>query len=84
MLAMQIIQTTAQQWGVFFQMRKVLLKAGAENKAGQETSQRDACCHCKVSRESWAGRNIGIRKPDIGETPLSPAEMEFAWKKGLV
>ena len=77
-------QNQSEKWFVFVQMRGLLLKTGAENKTGQETSQRHACCNCKISQQSWAGRNIGIRKPELGETPLSVSEMEFAWEKGLV
>ena len=33
---------------------------------------------------SWVGMEVGIRKPEPWETPLSPAEVKFAIDKGLV
>lgn len=82
MQAMRIIKTTASQWGVFVQMRGVLLKAGAERKAGQEKSSGDARRNSQISREPWPGAHLGIRRPDIDETPLSIDECLIAMKDG--
>ena len=65
-------------------MRRVLLSIGTVNKAGQETSQLDARSDSQIPRESWTGKNIGVRKPEPYETPLSLSEVSFGWKKGLL
>jgi hypothetical protein len=84
---MQTMPTSPNQhfeWGVFVQMRGVLCQIGNEYQTGQKQGFSHARCNCKISQQSWTSRNIGIRKPELGETPLSMAEMEFAWKKGLI
>ena len=32
----------------------------------------------------WSGRYFGVRPPDSDETPLSTAEVEFAFRRGLL
>jgi hypothetical protein len=83
MPAMQIIETTAAQWGVFVQMRGVLLKAGAERKAGQEASGGHAGGHRALSGKSWPGAHLGVRQADPDETPLSESECWVAVREGL-
>lgn len=83
MQTMRIIQTTAQQWGVFVQMRGVLLQAGAEHQAEQTSSSRDAGGHREIPREPWPGAHLGVRAPGIDETPLSIDECWIAVREGL-
>lgn len=83
MQTMRIIQTTAQQWGVFVQMRGVLLKAGTERQARQASSCGHAGGHRPIPTEPWPGAHLGIRAPGIDETPLSIDECWIAVRECL-
>lgn len=83
MPAMRIIETTATQWNVLVQMRGVLLKAGSERKARQETSSGNAGGHRALSGKSWPGAHLGVRAPGIDETPLSESECWIAVRECL-
>ena len=83
MQTMRIIQTTSAQWGVFVQMRGVLLEAGAEHNAGQEASRVNAGGHRAISGQPWPGAHLGIRPPGIDETPLSLDECWIAVRECL-
>lgn len=83
MQTMRIIQTTAQQWGVFVQMRGVLLKAGTQHQARQETSCGNVGGHRALSRQPWPGAHLGVRAPDLDETPLSADECWIAVRECL-
>ena len=83
MQAMRIIETTATQWALFTHMRGVLLKAGAQRKAGQEASGSNAGGNRALSGESWPGAHLGIRQADPDETPLSESECWVAVREGL-
>jgi hypothetical protein len=82
MQTMRIIETTAQQWGVFVQMRGVLLQAGTQHQARQETSCGNASGHRQISTEPWPGAHLGVRAPGIDETPLSIDECWIAVREG--
>ncbi len=75
MLPMRIINTTAQQWGVFTQMRRVLCQAGAECQAQQAPGRENAGRDCTPAGRTWPGRGTGVRGPEVDETPLSAAEV---------
>lgn len=83
MQTMRIIETTAAQWGVFVQMRGVLLQAGTEHK----TRQAESCCnaggHRALSGQPWPGAHLGVRAPGIDETPLSIDECWIAVRECL-
>ena len=83
MPAMRIIETTSAQWGVFVQMRGVLLKAGSERKAGQTKGFGDAGHNSQIRGEPWPGAHLGIRRPGIDETPLSESECWVAVREGI-
>jgi len=83
MSAMRIIETTAAQWGVFVQMRGVLLTAGSEHKTRQEAGSGHAGGHRALSRQPWPGAHLGVRAPGIDETPLSIDECWIAVLEGL-
>ena len=83
MQVLRVIETTAQQWAIFVHMRGVLLKAGAERKAGQEASGGNAGGHRAISGKSWPGAHLGIRQADPDETPLSESECWVAVREGL-
>lgn len=82
--AMRIIETTATQWNVLLQMRGVLLKAGAERKAGQEAGSGNAGGHRAISGQPWPGAHLGVRQADPDETPLSESECWVAVREGLI
>ena len=84
MQTMRIIQTTAQQWGVFVQMRGVLLKAGTQHQARQETSCGNVGGHRAISGQPWPGAHLGVRAPGIDETPLSIDECWIAVRECLI
>lgn len=83
MQTMRIIQTTAAQWGVFVQMRGVLLKAGTERQARQASSCGHAGGHRAIPAEPWPGAHLGVRAPGIDETPLSIDECWIAVRECL-
>ena len=84
MQTMRIIETTSAQWGVFVQMRGVLLKAGSECKTRQEASGSNAGGHRALPRQPWPGSHLGIRPPGIDETPLSLDECWIAVRDGVI
>jgi hypothetical protein len=83
MQTMRIIETTSAQWGVFVQMRGVLLEAGHQHQAGQATGRGNAGGNRQVSREPWTGANLGIRQAEPDETPLSFEECWIAVRECL-
>ena len=84
MQTMRIIETTAAQWGVFVQMRRVLCAAGVVYATRQEVGQRDAGSHRALSGQPWPGAHLGIRAPGIDETPLSLDECWIAVRESLI
>jgi hypothetical protein len=83
MPAMRIIETTATQWGVFVQMRGVLLQAGIERPTRQAPGCIHAGGHRPLPREPWPGAHLGVRAPGIDETPLSIEECWIAVRECL-
>lgn len=83
MPAMQIIETTSAQWGVFVFMRGVLLQAGTQHKTQQTSGSINACSHREVPRQPWPGAHLGVRQADPDETPLSESECWIAVREGL-
>jgi hypothetical protein len=83
MQTMRIIETTAAQWGVFVQMRGVLLQAGYQHQARQAPGCIHAGGHRALPRQPWPGAHLGIRPPGIDETPLSLDECWIAVRNGL-
>jgi hypothetical protein len=83
MQTMRIIETTAAQWGVFVQMRGVLLQAGHQHQARQAPGCIHAGGHRALSRQPWPGSHLGIRAPGIDETPLSLDECWIAVRECL-
>lgn len=83
MPAMQLVQTTAIEWGVFVHMRGVLLSPRAVSTPKQTPGRRDAGGYQQIRGESWPGRYLGVREPDPCETPLSVAEVKHGLSEGL-
>lgn len=83
MQTMRIMETTAAQWGVFVQMRGVLLKASDKHQTGQTPCRGNAGIYRQVPGKSWTGANLGIRQADPDETPLSESECWVAVREGL-
>ena len=84
MPAVQIVNTTAAQWGVFVHMRAVLRSSGSVSAPRQEASERDAGGYREIPGEPWPGCRLGVRAPEVDETPLSVAEVDHADEKGLL
>jgi hypothetical protein len=61
----------------------VLHPAADQHQAQQGGSSRDAGGHCEVSRQPWPGADLGVRRPDPDETPLSASECWVAVREGL-
>ena len=83
MPAMRIIETTAAQWGVFVQMRGVLLQAGTQCQTRQAPGCVHAGGHRALPRQPWPVAHLGVRAPDIDETPLSADECWIAVRECL-
>jgi len=71
-------------WGVFPQMRGVLLQAGAKRISKQSSGSGYAVCYRPFPGEPWPGSGAGIRAPRVDETPLSYDEVRHAMKIGVV
>ncbi len=84
MPAVRILETTAAQWGVFVQMRGLLLQAGAQCLPEQAARGRDARRDRALLGQSWPGQGAGVRGPGIDETPLSWAEVQHGRVRGLL
>lgn len=72
------------QWAVFTRMRGVLCSFGAVGLPEQKTGDHDAGGHRAVQGEPWPGASVGVRRPETGETPLSPAEVRFGYMRGVL
>jgi hypothetical protein len=53
----------------------VLHAIGAERLPAQGPRRGDAGGGQAAPRASWPGHSVGVRAPDVGETPLSAAEV---------
>ena len=71
-------------WGVFTQMRGVLLASGTKRIPQQAAGERYAGCYRPFPGEPWPGCGAGIRAPRADETPLSYDEVRHAMKIGIV
>jgi hypothetical protein len=80
---MQFIETTTSQWGVFVQMRRVLLQADTERQAREKISGITFGSDRKIRGEPWSGAYSRIRQADPDETKLSPEECWIAVWEGL-
>lgn len=83
---MQELRSIWQQptvWPVPLRLPGVLHQAGVEHQAQQGGSGWDAGRHCEVSRQPWPGADLGVRRPDPDETPLSASECWVAVRQGL-
>jgi hypothetical protein len=70
-------------WPVPLRLPGVLHPAGDQHQAQQGGSSRDAGGHCEVPRQPWPGADLGVRRPDLDETPLSASECWVAVREGL-
>mgnify|MGYP000066421562 CR=1 FL=1 len=78
MPAMQLIQTTAKEWGLSHVVCEVLRPSGSECTSEQTACCRNACSDCAAKRRAEQGRDFGVRQPDVDETPLSASEKAIA------
>lgn len=83
MHAMQLIRTTAAQWGLQRELPPMLREACAVCTSEQNAGCKAAGRHCPSQRQTHAGANLGVREPDFGETPLSDAEVLVGMREGV-
>ncbi len=84
MPSLQVIKTTAAQWGVSPGLPGMLRTPGAFNTPDEAAGSRDAGRDRAVSGCAWPGRDFGARQPGTGETPLSPDEVWHGVREGLI
>lgn len=83
MPAMQLIQTTAKEWGLSHELREVLRPSSLERTSEQTTCCGNACSDCASQRRTEQGRDFGVRQPDVDETPLSASEKDIAMREHI-
>ncbi len=71
---------SAPEWAVLHDLRELLRSPGFVGVPPQGGGQGDAGDHRPISGESWAGQRLGVRAPEIGETPLSTAEVVYLFR----
>ncbi len=83
MPAMQLIQTTAKEWGLLHAVCEVLRPSSPERSPEQASCCGNACSDCAAQRRTEQGRDFGVRQPDVDETPLSASEKDIAMREGI-
>ncbi len=83
MPAMQLIQTTAKEWGLLHAVCEVLRPSGSECSSEQASCCRNACSDCASQRCTGQSGHLGVRQPDVDETPLSASEKDIAMREGI-
>lgn len=81
---MRIVEKTAVQWGVPVPVLGVLHAPGALDASEQAGGRRDAGCDRQIPGRAWPGRDLGVRAPYPGETPISWAEVHHGVREGLL
>ncbi len=82
MHSLRVIQKTACEWGVQHALPRLLRAPCAERTSEQGPGVSNVGSHSAGAWQSWPGKDIGIREPAPGETPLSDAEVAVAVKCG--
>lgn len=80
---MQLIQATAIQWGLQHKLPPMLCEAGAECAPEQDRGCKAACSDCTTQGRTHTGADIGVRRPDADETPLSDSEILVGMRDGV-
>lgn len=83
MQGLRIIQTTAKEWGLSHELREVLRPFGSECTPEQAACCRNACSDCASQRCTGQSGHLGVRQPDVDETPLSASEKEIAMREHI-
>lgn len=78
MQCLRIIERTAKEWEVQPPVPGVLRAPGAQRAPGQGPGRRYVGRHRASIGGTWPGKDLGVRAPEPGETPLSRAEVRFA------
>jgi len=84
MPTMQLIKTTAEGWGLQLYVPELLRPSCFERPARQAFSHGDARSNPQIRRATWTGRDLGARKPDADETPLSISECWHGLTRGIL
>ena len=69
---------------ISLRLPSVLHEAGSLCSSEQASRCIDAGCHCQIQGRTWAGAHLGVRAPDLDETPLSIDECWIAVREGLI
>jgi hypothetical protein len=80
---MRVVEKTSDVWGLQRQMPGLLHTPCDERIPAAPGRGRHAGGGAATSRQGWPGAGIGVRSPDPGETPLSPAEVRHGARLGL-
>lgn len=75
MQTMRIISKTAAQWGLQPAVPTLLHPPRTERAPKQGAGCGHACGHCATAGSADKRGRCSIRRPDAGETPLSPTEV---------
>lgn len=78
MRTMRIIEKTAKEWEVQLPVPGVLHSSGSQRTPSKGSGLRHVGRDRASLGGTWPGRDLGVRAPDPGETPLSRAEVRFA------
>lgn len=77
MSSLRIIEQTAAGWGVPVHVPDLLRPPGLERPSRKGLGWSTAGGYRSFQGRTWPGRDLGVRAPDDGETPLSRGEIEF-------
>ena len=69
---------------ISLRLPSMLHEAGSLCPPEQASCCIDAGCHCQIQGRTWAGAHLGVRAPDLDETPLSIDECWIAVREGLI
>lgn len=84
MSCLRIMERTAADWKVQLPVPGVLRQAGAVGPSGPRTGCGTDRSYRAAGWKPWAGRDLGVRAPEPGETALSRGEVQFALQAGLL
>ena len=80
---LRIIQQTARAWAIPLSVPAMLPAAGDVDVARPQTSEGNAGGDRAIKLVPGNGRLEKLREPELGETPLSEAEVSFGLRKRI-
>ena len=67
----------APEWAVLHDLRELLRSSGSVCTSIEAAGGGNALRYREKPGESWPGQHLGVRAPDVGETPLSASEVGY-------